>query len=53
MRMWRKFGTDCGICLAACPFSRGVDPELVGAMKDDDAVIREILARAGAHTTRP
>lgn len=27
--MWQNLGTDCGICLSACPFSQEVD-----AMKD-------------------
>ncbi len=22
-KMWRKFGTDCGVCLAVCPYTKG------------------------------
>ncbi|MFZ5354243.1 MAG: 4Fe-4S ferredoxin [Bacillota bacterium] len=40
---WRMLGTDCGICLASCPFSSSVDSELISKMKESAAVRLEIL----------
>lgn len=33
--MWKRFGTDCGVCLAVCPYSRGA-PESHGAPDSHD-----------------
>jgi ferredoxin len=41
MEMWMKTGT--GICMFCCPFSRGVDAELVSKMKGNMNVIQEII----------
>ncbi|MBN2899556.1 MAG: 4Fe-4S dicluster domain-containing protein [Clostridia bacterium] len=48
-KMWRRIGTDCGVCLSVCPFSQGVPPESVMAMKGDDALMIDILK---AHEAR-
>jgi len=26
-RVWRRLGTDCGVCLSSCPFSQGLTQE--------------------------
>ena len=44
MEVWKKVGTDCGICIASCPFSHNIDEELINSMKDDPAVIDRIIA---------
>ena len=43
MRMWTKASTDCAICIVSCPFTQGVDPEKVNAMKGNPAIMKEIL----------
>lgn len=40
--VWRKLGTDCGVCLSACPFSQGID-ERVDRLSEP-GVIEEVLA---------
>jgi epoxyqueuosine reductase QueG len=35
---WRGIGTDCGICLGACPVSQGLDPELLKQGKYDQII---------------
>lgn len=42
-KMWRSIGTDCGICITSCPFSQGIDNELIEKMKDSKEVIDKIL----------
>lgn len=42
-QIWRKVGTDCGICLAACPFSHELDEELVETMQYQKENIKQIL----------
>lgn len=42
-KRWRSLGTDCGICLANCPFSDHVDAELVAKMKDSREVRQQII----------
>lgn len=42
MEMWMKKGT--GICMACCPFSQGVDPELLKQMKGNQNIINKILS---------
>ncbi len=41
--MWRKLGTDCGICLSTCPFSQEIPLNLVNGMKDSREVMNKIL----------
>lgn len=41
-RIWMAVGTDCGVCLSACPFSQGVDEKLFDNIKNEE-VINEIL----------
>jgi ferredoxin len=43
MTMWNRAGTDCGICIASCPFTQGVNPEHITRMKNDPATIELIL----------
>ncbi len=40
---WRMLGTDCGICVASCPFSMALDQEEVSKMGDSPEVMRKIL----------
>jgi ferredoxin len=42
MEMWMKTGT--GICMASCPFSQGVDPDLVKKMKGNQDIIKKIIS---------
>jgi ferredoxin len=42
MEMWMKVGT--GICMASCPFSQGVDQELVKNIKDNKDIIKKIIS---------
>ena len=41
--IWKKVGTDCGVCISACPFSQGVDSDLINQMKDNHKVRLEIF----------
>lgn len=43
MKMWMKVETDCGICMSSCPFSQGVDQELVQSMKWNTEIMELIL----------
>lgn len=45
MEMWMNTGTSCGICMSACPFSQGVNKNLVFKMKDNPSVMNEILEK--------
>lgn len=40
---WRSIGTDCGICLASCPFSDGIPAEFIDRLKTDEKIRKEIL----------
>lgn len=40
--IWKKVGTDCGVCLSACPFSQGIEPELLNNMKGNPEVMEQI-----------
>lgn len=44
-QMWAATGHSCGICMSACPFTQGVDKELVSQMKDNQEVMNEILEK--------
>jgi len=53
-RKWRALGTDCGICLAACPFSDNIPEELLAKIGDDNSTRKEILGRhEERHGIRP
>lgn len=41
--MWRSIGTDCGICISACPFSQGIDSPCIDAIKGNPEMIQQIL----------
>lgn len=43
MEMWAKVGTDCGICMSSCPFSQGVDLDLIENMKGNKEVMKKII----------
>jgi len=47
--IWKRIGTDCGICLSSCPFSQPIAPELLDRIRTDPAAIDQILAD---HTAR-
>ena len=40
---WRMLGTDCGICVASCPFSNELDQNALETMADSPEVMRRIL----------
>jgi ferredoxin len=41
--MWAEYATDCGICIASCPFSRDTDQEKIEAMKGQPDLMWDIL----------
>ncbi len=41
--VWTKTGTDCGICLNSCPFTHGIDQDLIAQMKGNKKLIKEIV----------
>ncbi len=41
--MWTKVGTDCGVCLQSCPLTQGVDLKKAEKMKDNPALMDEIV----------
>jgi len=41
--MWMRFATDCALCIASCPFTQGVDPEKVAAMKGNRPAMAAVL----------
>lgn len=43
-KAWTMIGTDCGICVSACPFSHHLDSEKVAGMKENPRLIGEILS---------
>ena len=32
-RRWRSLGTDCGLCIANCPFTYGISKDLISNIK--------------------
>lgn len=42
-KRWRCLGTDCGICLASCPFSDDIPLQIVDKIKDSVETRQEIL----------
>lgn len=44
-RKWRMLGTDCGICLAACPFSSEIAKEDIEKYKKDPSFAKEIVKK--------
>lgn len=42
-KRWRCLGTDCGICLASCPFSDEIPSHMVDRIKDSKNAREEIL----------
>jgi ferredoxin len=51
---WRMLGTDCGICVASCPFSDRLDPELVDIMQTSSDAMHKLLRQYNQkHRLRP
>jgi ferredoxin len=48
MEAWMEMETGCGICMTSCPFSQGVDPELLKDMKGNKDIIKKIIAADNA-----
>jgi len=47
---WRQFGTDCSICISACPLSRGLDHdelEKMGSPEGRKQLLRAFRDRSG------
>lgn len=42
-KRWRSLGTDCGICIANCPFSYGIQDEDISKIKDCAETRKNIL----------
>jgi len=47
-RKWMEFGTDCGICVAACPFSLPMDKKDLEKYYEDPENRHDILEKYGA-----
>lgn len=43
MEMWATTGHSCGICMSSCPFSQGIEQELISQMKGNLEVMKEII----------
>jgi len=41
--MWTEYATDCGICIASCPLSQGIDTERVALMRNQPDLMWDIL----------
>ena len=41
--IWTKTGTDCGICIQSCPFTQGIDIEVINKLKDNPDLIDEFI----------
>lgn len=41
--MWRRLGTDCGVCLSTCPFTQGISLENIDKMKGSKEHMEKIL----------
>ncbi len=51
---WRVLGTDCGVCLSACPFSVGLPQALIADYKTSTDSAKELLAfYEEKHASRP
>ncbi|MGH4121884.1 MAG: 4Fe-4S dicluster domain-containing protein [Clostridium sp.] len=42
-RRWRSLGTDCGICIANCPFTYGISKDLISNIKSSPETRKNIL----------
>lgn len=42
-RRWRSLGTDCGLCIANCPFTYGIREDLVSNIKSSSETRQNIL----------
>ena len=42
-RRWRSLGTDCGLCIANCPFTYGISKDLISNIKSSSEVRQNIL----------
>lgn len=52
--VWKRVGTDCGVCLSACPFSHSVDIQAIENMKQQPELMEKILEEyRKKHQIRP
>jgi len=42
-RRWRSLGTDCGLCIANCPFTYGISEDLISDIKSSAETRQNIL----------
>ena len=51
---WRMLGTDCGICMASCPFSNELDRQKVNAMASSPDIMHQLIREFNQrHKLRP
>ncbi len=51
---WRMLGTDCGICLASCPFTNELDQQKVEAMASSPEMMHQLIREFNQrHKLRP
>lgn len=48
-KLWTNSGTDCGVCIKVCPFSKGISPDILDEIKNDpvkiDAFLKDYLTK--------
>lgn len=44
---WRRMGTDCGVCISACPFTAGMDWDELERAQGNRGALEAILLRYG------
>ena len=37
LSMWQRYGSDCGVCVIACPFAHGLPQDLIADLKSKEA----------------
>ena len=51
--MWQRLGTDCGVCVATCPFSNHLPPELLSEMDTPQGLEALVAYCDTYHPRRP
>ena len=41
--LWTNAGTDCGICIQSCPFTQGIDIDIIKKMKNNPELMEKIV----------
>lgn len=52
-KVWQMSGTDCGICIASCPFAQKLDLSKINKMKNNPKVMKKILREYNKNHLEP